>query len=178
MDEDTVQRIFDPFFTTKFTGRGLGMSVVLGIIRGHHGALLVQSSPGKGTVIRVLFPALETVRTDRGTPSRYASRYDGEAGMVLLSGHVLLADDEPMVREVCKVMLEEIGFTVVTAVDGEDAVRKFCDQAEKIDLVILDASMPRKGGLEAFRELRSLKPDVKVVTFQWLFGNRNWRTSG
>ncbi|MRR55163.1 MAG: PAS domain S-box protein [Deltaproteobacteria bacterium] len=162
MDEDTVQRLFDPFFTTKFTGRGLGMSVVLGIVRGHHGALLVDSTPGKGTVIRVLFPAVESSCPVKGMLADATVQRD-ESGMFRLSGNVLLADDETMVREVCKVMLQELGFTVVTAVDGEDAVRAFCVRPDSIDLVILDASMPNKGGVEAFMDLRKVRPDVKVI---------------
>lgn len=162
MDEDTVQRIFDPFFTTKFTGRGLGMSVVLGIVRGHHGALFVDSAPQKGTVIRVLFPAVELSLPANGASAETAVG-DGKMGILDLSGNVLLADDESMVLEVCKIMLEEIGFTVITAVDGEDAVRVFSAQADKIDLVILDASMPRKGGVEAYMDLQTIKPDVKVI---------------
>jgi len=162
MDEDTVQRLFDPFFTTKFTGRGLGMSVVLGIVRGHHGALLVDSAPRKGTVIRVLFPAAESPCPVPG-PSVDTSVKGDEAGLFRLSGNVLLADDEKMVREVCKVMLSELGFTVVTAVDGEDAVRIFSARPDSIDLVILDASMPNKGGIEAFIDLRKIRPDVKVI---------------
>jgi PAS domain S-box-containing protein len=162
MDADTVQRLFDPFFTTKFTGRGLGMSVVLGIVRGHHGALLVDSTPRKGTVIRVLFPAVESPCPVKWPPVDSSAKGD-EAGMFRLSGNVLLADDESMVREVCKVMLQSIGFTVVTAVDGEDAVRIFCARPESVDLVILDASMPNKGGIEAFMDLRKIRPDVKVI---------------
>lgn len=162
MDEETVQRLFDPFFTTKFTGRGLGMSVVLGIVRGHRGALLVDSTPGTGTVIRVLFPAAESP-CQPAEPSTHTAVKGDEAGLLRMSGTVLLADDETMVREVCKVMLQELGFTVVTAVDGEDAVRIFRAEPDTVDLVILDASMPIKGGIEAFRELRKIRTEVKVI---------------
>lgn len=162
MDDDTVQRLFDPFFTTKFTGRGLGMSVVLGIVRGHRGALLVDSTPWKGTVIRVLFPAAELPCPVKGPPADTLVK-DGEARMTRLSGNILLADDETMVREVCKVMLQRLGFTVDAAVDGEEAVRIFCARPDSYDLVILDASMPNKGGIEAFMDLRKVRPGVKVI---------------
>lgn len=162
MDEDTVQRLFDPFFTTKFTGRGLGMSVVLGIVRGHNGALLVDSTPQKGTVIRVLFPAADSTETPDVPPANTSGRA-AEVGAFQLSGNVLLADDEKMVREICKVMLQELGFTVLTAVDGNDAVRIFSARPDSFDLVILDASMPNKGGIEAFEDLRKLRRDVKVI---------------
>ena len=162
MNEETLQRLFDPFFTTKFTGRGLGMSVVLGIVRGHQGALFVDSSPRQGTIIRVLFPAMVSLSQARGLLADNPVT-DDALKILRLSGNILLVDDESMVLEVCKAMLEELGFTVITAVDGEDAVRVFSAQADKIDLVILDASMPRKGGIEAYWDLRAVRPDIKVI---------------
>jgi CheY-like chemotaxis protein len=164
MDEGTLQKMFDPFFTTKFAGRGLGMSVVLGIIRAHGGALMAESLPGKGTTIRVLLPALTRASgLAEGSGQASARSESSEALNATLSGNVLLADDEEMVREVCGVMLEDMGLRVFPAVDGEDALRIFRDHGDAMDLVILDAHMPRRGGVDTFRVMRTMRSSIKVV---------------
>ena len=157
MDKETQARIFEPFFTTKFTGRGLGMSAVLGIVRGHKGALKVYSEPGKGTTFRLLFPASfqegeETVAETVESGSEWCG-----------SGTVLLVDDDETILGIGRLMLERLGFSVLTAGDGQEAVEIFRFRGKEIALVLLDLTMPRMNGEEAFRELRRIDPDVRVV---------------
>ena len=156
MDRETQARIFEPFFTTKFTGRGLGMSAVLGIVRGHKGALKVYSEPGKGTTFRVLFPASaqagEALLEDAIEPG---SEWRG-------TGTVLLVDDEEPILAVGRLMLERLGFSVITAWDGREAVEIYRTRGKEIAFVVLDLTMPRMNGEEAFRELRRIDPGVQV----------------
>ncbi len=155
MDQETTQRIFDPFFSTKFTGRGLGMAAVLGIIRGHHGAIKVYSEVGKGTSIKVLLPGASRP-ADGPDASKEEAAWHG-------SGQILLVDDEESVRAVGTMMLQELGYEVLTAVDGREALKLFEAHRQTIRLVLMDLTMPHMGGEEAFRELRRLDPEVKVI---------------
>ncbi len=159
MDAETIEKVFDPFFTTKFTGRGLGMSAVLGIVRGHKGALKIYSEVGKGTTFKVLFPANE--RLDNG----FAVRGEDEAGGKEWcgSGTVLIADDEETVCIVGKQMLERLGFSVLTAPDGREALKVFREHADEFVCVLLDLTMPHMDGEEAFRAMRRLHPGVTVI---------------
>ncbi len=158
MDRDTLEKIFEPFFTTKFTGRGLGMAAVLGIVRGHQGALRVDSVVGEGTTFRVLFPLIESEDLDTET-SRAASSSELKRG----TGVVLLVEDEESVRRVGERMLERLGFVVRTAVNGEDALRVYADLGDELACVLLDLTMPRMGGEEVFREIRRRNPEAKIV---------------
>lgn len=158
MDAETQARLFDPFFTTKFSGRGLGMAAVLGIVRGHHGALHVYSEPGRGTGIKVLFPSLENVNVTKD-----AVDVPAEASLVCAQTTVLVVDDEETVRVLVRRMLEKLGCQVLTAVDGAEALRIFEEQADEIDCVLLDLTMPRMDGSETFRVLQKIKPDVRVI---------------
>jgi PAS domain S-box-containing protein len=157
MDEETLQRIFEPFFTTKFTGRGLGLAAALGLVQTHNGALCLQSAPGKGTTFTVLFPALpvrEEVRADATGTSTAA--WQG-------SGTVLLVDDEASVRHVVRMMIEYLGFSVLTAADGRQALDLYRERGGEITLVVLDMTMPRLDGVETFRELRRIDPKACVI---------------
>ena len=162
MREEIQTRIFDPFFTTKFTGRGLGMSAVLGIIKAHSGALFLDSAPNRGTSIRVLFPAAEKVEKPpwskmEGGEVPFAARTS------TLSGTVLVVDDDKSVIRVCATMVKLIGLTVITSSDGADAVRTFRKRCDEIDLVLMDLTMPNMDGVAAMHELRCIKPDIRVI---------------
>jgi PAS domain S-box-containing protein len=157
MDRAIQARIFEPFFTTKFTGRGLGMSAVLGIVRGHKGALKIYSEPGKGTTFRLLFPAsLENREVFLEGNVDADVQFHG-------SGTVLLVDDEETIRGVGQLMLEGLGFSVITAEDGQQAVEIYNSRRSEIAVVLLDLTMPRMNGEEAFRELRRINPGVRVI---------------
>ena len=160
MDGETLQRIFDPFFTTKFMGRGLGMSAVLGIVRGHKGAILVESTIGHGTTIRVLFPASAA---EPGRDAVASSASHQVADLPTPTGTVLVVDDEESVRTLAVAYVQRLGFRAISAADGEEALRLFERHAADISCVLLDLTMPRMDGLSAFRQMRRLRPDVKVI---------------
>jgi PAS domain S-box-containing protein len=157
MDAETRSRIFEPFFSTKFTGRGLGLAAVLGIVRVHKGAIKVYSEPGKGTTFKVLFPALEDAGEGARTADSTAlSDWRGK-------GTILLVDDEESLITLGARMLEDLGFSVLTAADGLQAVDLYRKRGKEIDLVLMDLTMPHMDGVEAFGELRRLNPDVLVA---------------
>ncbi len=155
MTSDQLDRIFEPFYSTKFTGRGLGMAAVLGIVRGHQGAIKLYSEVGKGSTFKVLLPAsaLAEVPVD-----------DIDTNMTFSPGGlVLLVDDEETILEIGKEMLEELGFEVLTAHDGLGAVELFRQHHGDIRFVLMDLTMPHMDGEQAYREFRRITKEVKVI---------------
>ncbi|QFG03705.1 PAS domain S-box protein [Tepidiforma bonchosmolovskayae] len=156
MDAETAARIFDPFFTTKFTGRGLGLAAVLGIVRSHRGAIKLSTAPGRGTTFTILFPAAGPPAPPGPAPAPET------ASTPLPRAVILVVDDDETVRAVTRRMLELSGFTVLLAADGAEAVALYRERPG-IDLVLLDLTMPAMDGEETFRELRRLDPGVRVI---------------
>ena len=155
MSPDTVERIFDPFFSTKFTGRGLGLSAVMGIVESHRGDIRIRTAPSEGTTFRVLFPSVVEA----------APPIDSEPPWPTWQGNgiVLVVEDEEGVRDVAGRMLERLGFDVLSAEDGVEALRIVREQGGRLRAVLLDLSMPRMGGQEALHRLRELLPELPVV---------------
>jgi CheY-like chemotaxis protein len=152
------ERIYEPFFTTKEEGQGTGMGLATayGIIKNHGGEIEVSSHGGSGTTFTVFLPLS---RKEAGEP---INEEDGESPIVG-SGHVLVVDDEEIVRNVAADMLTELGYRVTVLPDGREAIERYRTHAGDIDVVILDLIMPNMGGRECFRQLKAINPNVKAL---------------
>ena len=155
MDEVTQRRIFEPFYTTKFTGRGLGLAAVIGIVRGHGGGIRIESRLGEGSLISVAFPASEKEVT-REEPIESVADWRG-------SGKVLVVEDEDSARELAVIVLKRKGFEVLEASDGYEGLEVFKKNADEIRCVLLDLAMPNMDGDEAHKEIRKLRPQVPTI---------------
>ncbi len=163
IEKHVLQKIFDPFYTTKFTGRGLGLAAVAGIVRAHGGTLQVRSRKGTGTQMRVLFPRAAAEEPDDTTNLNLDERPPENAPPRERARTVLVVDDEQGVRDVCRSILRKEGYTVITAPDGADALNLISKSKTPVDVVVLDLTMPRKDGVETLREIRKTHPSLPVI---------------
>lgn len=157
MDDDVITKIFDPFYTTKRKehGTGLGLSMVYNIVYKHKGLLDIFSKKGQGTTVKIYLPAIEEKLLK---PEKKVVEEIPEG-----SGLILLCDDENLMRRVATKLLEKCGYKVITAKDGQESIDVFKENYTKLDAVILDISMPKFSGLEVYRQIKKIQPDVKVL---------------
>lgn len=158
MDASTLEHIFEPFFTTKEQGKGtgLGLSTAYGIIKQHEGHIHVNSEPGKGTTFEVFFPVDQGTVVEKDAPPLHAHSPEG-------SETILVAEDEESLRILVRDVLQEIGYQVLLASDGDEAIDIFSQNRDQIDLLLFDAVMPRTGGLEAYERIREIAADVPLI---------------
>jgi signal transduction histidine kinase len=157
MDQKTMENIFEPFFTTKEIGKGtgLGLSMVYGTVKQHGGNINVYSELGKGTTFRIYLPMTTDTVEKEAVPVQSARLGNGEA--------ILLAEDDPQVRKVTGMYLRGNGYEVIEAENGEEAVRRFLENKDKIAIVLLDVIMPIKAGKYAYEEIKKIAPDIKAI---------------
>lgn len=158
MDERTRERIFEPFFTTKEMGKGtgLGLASAYGLIKQHKGFIDMKSEQGKGTTFHIYLPALR-----RGVSNNTEAHI--EEALRGGTESILVAEDDEVIRSLTSSILKEFGYTVIVAKDGNDAVREFMENRDRIGLLLLDVIIPRKNGKDAYEEIRTIRPGIKVL---------------
>lgn len=156
MDAKTLGRVFDPFFSTKFTGRGLGMAAVMGIIRSHRGAVKVNSIKNKGSLFTALFPI-------QGIAFGQVTADNRETVMGPTGKTVLLVDDEVMVKDIGSQFLQRLGYGVMTASSGIEALDIFKQAPDRVDCLLLDFTMPGMDGLETMQRIKEIRPEAKII---------------
>jgi len=157
MNAATLARVFEPFFSTKFTGRGLGLPAVLGIVRGHQGAIQIDSQPGRGTTFRVFLPTLAAATSHTDMPVAQV------ASTTAATATVLVVDDEEGVRTLAERMVQRCGYRAVGATDGLEAIQVIQANPGSIACVLLDLTMPRMDGADTLRELRKIASGLPVI---------------
>jgi PAS domain S-box-containing protein len=165
MDEETKRRIFEPFYTTKFSGRGLGMSAVLGIISAHNGVLQLSSQLGRGTTFKVYLPVQAPESAGGVIPTDPSESWKG-------SGTILLVEDEAQIKIITKLLLESLGFTVIDASNGKEAMDLYLNNSEKVRLVVTDLGMPVMDGYALVHELKKIAPKLPIIISSG-FGDAN-----
>ncbi|NCC23655.1 MAG: PAS domain-containing sensor histidine kinase [Deltaproteobacteria bacterium] len=161
MCRETIGHIFDPFFTTKEVGKGtgLGLASVYGIVKTHDGHIFCYSEEGKGTTFRIYWPTLEK------DEARETAVFSGGSEIVSAQGAetILLVDDDEAIRELTSEALESLGYSILTAASGEEALAVMAERAAAVDLVVLDLGMPGMGGMQCLREVKRMAPEAKVL---------------
>jgi CheY-like chemotaxis protein len=159
ISQKNQQKVFEPFFTTREVneGSGLGLATVYGSVKDHKGVIRLNSEEGKGTVFYIYLPVVNGNGNDMSVEAQQQAWLEKE------SGCILLVDDEKMVQDTNRIMLEKIGYTVLTADNGQEGVEVYKKNRHKIDLIILDMIMPKMNGLECFTEIKKISPDVKII---------------
>jgi polar amino acid transport system substrate-binding protein len=157
MDEKTRERIFEPYFTTKEMGRGtgLGLAIVYGIVKQQNGYINCYSEPGKGTTFRIYIPLVEAEAEKLETEETLAPKGGTET--------ILIAEDDANVRGLIRNILEGFGYTVIEAVDGEDAVKRFKENKDRIQLLLFDLIMPKKNGKDAYEDIKGIRPNIRAI---------------
>jgi len=159
MDKETQDRIFEPFYTTKFQGRGLGMAAVYGIIKNHGGWVFVESELGEGTSVHIYMPVTEEKE------SAAKIQAGEEPALLEGTGTVLLIEDEELVMDVSRTILERLGYQVISACAGKEAVERNIEFKGEIDLALLDIKLPDMKAIDIYTELKSSRPNMKVIVY-------------
>ncbi len=159
MSRETLSHIYEPFFTTKDVGKGtgLGLASVYGCVKSHSGFINVKSEPGRGTAFQVHLPILR--QTGQQAPEKGAET----RGMPTGKGHVLVVDDEEIIRGFCRELLTDSGYSVTECCDGLEAVEYFQKRHKRVDVAIVDMIMPRMSGVDCIREIRRIDPELRVI---------------